>query len=62
MVPHVQSSTNCWLSCLKIISVRGGVAELAKASDVDTTDQGSNLSSDRKYFLIGFVSHLNPNL
>ncbi len=38
------------------------MAELANASVVHLRDQGSNLSTDGKYFLILFVSHLNPNL
>jgi hypothetical protein len=40
----------------------GGVAELAKESVINPKGLDSNLSSDRKYFLILFVSHLNPNL
>jgi hypothetical protein len=40
----------------------GSVAELVKASVNHPRDPGSNLGSDRKYFLILFVSHLNPNL
>jgi hypothetical protein len=39
-----------------------GMAELAKAFVVQPNNPGSNLSSDRKYFLILFVSHSNPNL
>jgi hypothetical protein len=45
-----------------ILRKNDGVAELAKASSDHTRDPGSNLSSDRKYFLILFVSHLNPNM
>jgi hypothetical protein len=44
-------------SKVKIIR-SGGVAE---ASVVHPRDRGSNISSDRKYFLILFMSHLNPN-
>jgi hypothetical protein len=40
----------------------GSKAKLAKASIVHPRDPGSNLSSDRKYFIILFVPHLNPNL
>ncbi len=40
----------------------GGVVELTKATVVGPRDLGSNLSSDKKYFLILFVSHFNPNL
>jgi hypothetical protein len=38
------------------------VAELANASVVHFRDRGSNLGTDRKYFLTLFVSHLIPNL
>jgi hypothetical protein len=38
-----------------------GIAELAKASVIFTRDPGSNHGSDRTYFLILFLSHLNPN-
>jgi hypothetical protein len=40
----------------------GGEAELTKVSVVHPRDPGSNLSYDRKYFLILFLSHLKPNL
>jgi hypothetical protein len=40
----------------------GSMAELAKASAVHASVLGLNLSSDRKQFLILFVSHLNPNI
>jgi hypothetical protein len=36
------------------------MAEMAKASAIHPQNPGSNLVSDRKYFLI--LSHLNPNL
>jgi hypothetical protein len=38
------------------------VTELAKAFVVHPRDLGSKLSSDRKYFLILFVSNLNSNI
>jgi hypothetical protein len=41
---------------LNIHNVVGGMAELAKVSVVHPRDPGSNLGSDRKYFLILFVS------
>jgi hypothetical protein len=44
------------------LSKRGGREELAKSSVVYPRDPDSNLSSDRKYLHIMFVSHLNPNL
>jgi hypothetical protein len=37
----------------------GGVGEMAKASVIQPRDPGSNIGSDRKYFLILFVSHKN---
>jgi hypothetical protein len=40
----------------------GGVLALANASLVHPRDPGSNLSIDRQYFLVLFVSHLNSNL
>jgi hypothetical protein len=39
-----------------------GMAELANASVVHSRDLGSNLSTDRKYLIIMFVSHLNSYL
>jgi hypothetical protein len=42
--------------------LEGNNAGLAKAFVIHPRDSISNLSSDRKYFLILFVSHLNPNL
>ena len=38
-----------------------GIAESANASFVHPRDPGSNLGTDRKYFLILFVCHLNQN-
>jgi hypothetical protein len=40
----------------------GGVAELASASKVYPRGPGSSLCTDRKYFLILLVIHLNSNL
>ncbi len=40
----------------------GGVAELANVSVIHPRDPDSNLGTDRKYFLIMFVSHLNSNI
>jgi hypothetical protein len=34
-----------------------GVEELAKSTNLHLRDPGLNLSTDRKYFLIQFVSH-----
>jgi hypothetical protein len=38
------------------------VAEVSNASVVLPRDPGSNLGTDRKYFLVLLVSHLNSNL
>jgi hypothetical protein len=45
-----------------VIVNSGSVAELANVSVIHPTYSGSNLGTDRKYFLILFTSHLNPNL
>jgi hypothetical protein len=39
-----------------------GMADLANVYVVHPRDQGSYLSTDRKYFLILLVSHLNSNM
>jgi hypothetical protein len=38
------------------------MAKLADASVVHPKDPGTNFGTDRKYFIILFVSHLNSNL
>ena len=39
-----------------------GAAELANVLVIHARDLGSNLDTDRKYFLILLVSHLDSNL
>jgi hypothetical protein len=50
------------LKTLKSFVSIGGVAELINEFVVYLRDWSSNLGTDRKYFNILFVLHLNPNL
>ncbi len=50
------------LKCKSKVLNSIGMAELANESVVHPRDPGSNLGTDRKYFLNLFVSHLNSNM
>jgi hypothetical protein len=56
-----EKETNHLFKIFKIFNC-GGMAEFARSSVIHPRYPCSHLGSDRKYFLILLVSHLNPNL
>jgi hypothetical protein len=59
----VDGSKSRFKDCLQQSKINSdGMAESAKVSVGRPLDPVSDLGSERKYFLILFVSHLNSNL